>query len=270
MVPGSHSAATSNQQLLMIDTHCHLTDPRLESQLPDVLRRAREAGVARMITIGTDLEDGRRCLELCRRVPNLRCAIGVHPNHSHEVDPSELPRLRELQADPAVLALGEMGLDYHHQFAPRQRQHQVFEFQLQLATELGRPVVIHCREATDDCLALMRSFPAVRAVFHCFTGSTQEARKILDDGYLLGFTGAITFKKSDEIRAAAQLAPLDRILVETDAPYLSPEPVRKQKTNEPAFVMHVAEVVARVKAITIDELDRMTTRNAGAFFGWGE
>src|SRR5438105_5925286 len=252
----------------MIDTHCHLTDPRLESQLPDVLRRAREAGVVRIITIGTDLEDGRRCLELCRKLPEVRCAIGVHPNHAHEADLSELPRLRELQADPAVLALGEMGLDYHHQFAPRQRQHQVFEFQLQLATELGRPMVIHCREATDDCLALMRSFPAVRALFHCFTGSQEEAREVLDAGYLLGFTGAVTFKKADELREVAAMVPEDRFVVETDAPYLSPEPMRKVKTNEPSFVVHVAAAVARVRNVSVEYLDRITTANAARFFGW--
>jgi TatD DNase family protein len=252
----------------MIDTHCHLTDPRLEEQLDSVLQRASAAGVSRMVTIGTDLDDALNCIELCRAVPNVRCAIGVHPNHCGHVLTDDLPRLRHLQADPSVVALGEMGLDYHHDFAPRDRQKNVFEFQLELAVELNRPVVIHSREATDDTLAMMRAFPHVRAVFHCFTGSVEEARKILDAGYLLGFTGAVTFKKNDEIRAAATLAPLDRILVETDAPYLSPEPVRSQRTNEPAFVMHVATVMARVKGVGLEELDRITTANALSFYQW--
>ena len=252
----------------MIDTHCHLTDPRLQSQLGDVLARAEAAGVTRMITIGTSLADDEAAVAVCQGRPNLRCAVGVHPNYSHEADLSELPRLRQIQSDPSVVALGEMGLDYHHHFAPKARQHEVFEFQLQLATELARPVVIHCREATDDCLAIMRHVPSIRAVFHCFTGSPEEARSILDAGYLLGFTGAVTFKKNDELRAACGLAPLDRILVETDAPYLSPEPVRKQKTNEPAFVMHVAAVVAQVHGISVEQLDRVTTENCTRFFGW--
>jgi TatD DNase family protein len=180
----------------------------------------------------------------------------------------DLPQLRGLQMDSSVVALGEMGLDYHHHLAPINRQRAVFEFQLQMATELKRSVVIHCREATDDCLAIMRAFPSVRAVFHCFTGSIDEARKILDAGYLLGFTGAVTFKKNDALREACALVPLDRLLIETDAPYLTPEPVRKQKTNEPAFVAYVADVVAKVKNVSVGELDRMTTRNVGTLFGW--
>jgi len=252
----------------MIDTHCHLTDERLGSQLEDVLSRARAADVTRFITIGTSIADDEAAVALCRGRPDLRCAIGVHPNYSHEAEVSELPRLRELQRDASVVALGEMGLDYFHHYAPRPKQFQIFEPQLQLATELNRPVVIHCREATDDCLAVMRKFPAVRAVFHCFTGTPAEARKILDAGYLLGFTGAVTFKKNDALREAVRLTPADRMLVETDAPYLTPEPHRSQRTNEPAMVVHVAATVARVKGVTVEEVDRLTTANAQRFFGF--
>jgi TatD DNase family protein len=252
----------------MLDSHCHLTDERLGSQLEDVLARARAAGVTRFITIGTTLPDDEAAVALCRGRTDVRCAIGVHPNHSHEAGVADLPRLRELQQDSSVVALGEMGLDYFHHYAPRTKQLQFFEPQLQLAAELGRPVVIHCREATDDCLAVMKRFPAIRAVFHCFTGSPDEARKILDAGYLLGFTGAITFKKNDALREAVALTPPDRMLVETDAPYLTPEPHRAQKTNEPAMVVHVAATVARVKGISVAEVDRMTTDNARRFFGW--
>jgi TatD DNase family protein len=252
----------------VIDTHCHLTDDRLGSQLEDVLACARAAGVTRFITIGTGPADDEAAIALCRGRSDVRCAIGVHPNYSHEAEVADLPRLRDLQRSPSVLALGEMGLDYHHHFAPRQKQFQIFEPQLALATELDRPVVIHCREATDDCLAVMRAFPSVRAVFHCFTGSPDDARKILDAGHLLGFTGAITFKKNDALRAAVALTPPDRMLVETDAPYLTPEPHRSQKTNKPAMVVHVAATVARVKGMTVEEVDRVTTENAERFFGW--
>ena len=252
----------------MIDTHCHLTDERLGSPLESVLSRARAAGVTRFITIGTDLADDEAAVALCRGRDDVRCAIGVHPNYSHEAEVEELPRLRGLQADPSVVALGEMGLDYHHHFAPRTKQFQIFEPQLALAAELDRPVVIHCREATDDCLAVMRGFQTVRAVFHCFTGSPDEARKILDAGYLLGFTGAITFKKNDALREAVALTPPDRMLVETDAPYLTPEPHRGQKTNEPGMVVHVAAAVGRVKGMALEEVDRVTTANAAHFFGW--
>ena len=254
----------------MLDSHCHLTDPRLGSQLDDVLARARAAGVTRLITIGTTLDDDAAAVALCRGRPDVRCAIGVHPNYSHEAEVSDVPRLRELQKDRSVVALGEMGLDYHHKFASRQRQLSFFEPQLQLAAELGRPVVIHCREATDDCLAVMRQFPGVGAVYHCFTGSPEEARKILDAGYLLGFTGAVTFKRNDALREAVALTPADRMLVETDAPYLTPEPHRAQKTNEPAMVVPVAATVARVKGMSVVEVDRVTTANAEQFFGWRE
>jgi TatD DNase family protein len=252
----------------MIDTHCHLTDPRLAEQLDSVLERAAAAGVSRMVTIGTDLDDAMRCIELCRAIPNVRCAIGVHPNHSGDVPIEDLPRLRQLQSDPSVVALGEMGLDYHHHFAPVERQRSVFEYQLELATQLECPIIIHSRQATDDTLAILRGFPKLRAVFHCFTGSVNEARQILDAGFMLGFTGAATFKKNDAIRQAIVLAPMDRILVETDAPYLTPEPMRKQKTNEPALVVHVAAVVAQVKGVTVEQIDRITSENASAFYGW--
>jgi TatD DNase family protein len=252
----------------MIDTHCHLTDPRLGSQLDGVLTRARAAGVTRFITIGTTLADDEAAIAVCRGRADVRCAIGVHPNYSHEAEVSELPRLRDLQSDPSVVALGEMGLDYFHHYAPKTKQFQIFEPQLQLATELNRPVVIHCREATDDCLAVMKKFPAIRAVFHCFTGTPDEARKILDAGYLLGFTGAVTFKKNDALREAVALTPPERMLVETDAPYLTPEPHRAQKTNEPAMVVHVAATVARVKGMSVREVDQTTTDNAASFFGW--
>lgn len=251
----------------MLDTHCHLTDPRLASQIDDVLVRARAAGVTRFITIGTSLADDDAAIVLCHGRPDVRCAIGVHPNYSHEAEASDLPRLRDLQSDPSVVALGEMGLDYFHRYAPRNKQFQIFEAQLRLATELNRPVVIHCREATDDCVAVMKHCPSIRAVFHCFTGTPDEARRILDAGYLLGFTGAVTFKKNDALREAVALTPPDRMLVETDAPYLTPEPHRAQKTNEPAMVVHVAATVARVKGMSVEEVDRVTTANAERFFG---
>src|SRR4051794_41059493 len=149
----------------MIDTHCHLTDPRLGSQLEDVLSRARAAGVTRFVTIGTGLADDEAAVALCRGRADVRCAIGGHPNYSHEAELSDLPRLRELQADPSAPALGEMGLDSPPPSPPRTKQSHFFEPQLALAGELNRPVVIHSREATDDCLAVMRGFPSVRAVF---------------------------------------------------------------------------------------------------------
>ena len=253
----------------MIDSHCHLTDPRLREQLDDVLRRAGEAAVSRMITIGTDIGDDREAIALCRGRDNLRCSIGIHPNYCHEARPDDVAALRELQADSSVVALGEMGLDYHYDFADRATQRRYFEAQLALADELRRPVVIHCREAVDDTLAMLRGFGRVAAVFHCFTGSSGEAARIVEAGYLLGFTGAVTYKRNDDLREAARRTPRDRLLVETDAPYLSPEPMRKQKVNEPALVVHVAATVAQAWGTSVEEVDAVTTANVAKFFGWG-
>ncbi|MEA2711746.1 MAG: TatD DNase family protein [Phycisphaerales bacterium] len=252
----------------MIDTHCHLTDPRLFEQLDAVLSRAATAGVERVVTIGTDIEDAMAVIELCERKPQVRCAVGVHPNYSADAVVADVAKLRELQKHPSVVALGEMGLDYHYERATPAHQREIFEAQLQLATEVGRPVVIHCREAVDDTLAVMKSFANVPAVFHCFTGTRDEAIKILDAGYLLGFTGVITFKKNDELREIVKLTPIDRLLVETDAPYLTPEPVRNVKTNEPAFVAHTARVAAQVKGLDYDAFDRVATENALRFYRW--
>jgi TatD DNase family protein len=252
----------------MIDTHCHLTDPRLFEQLDAVLSRALAAGVDRVVTIGTDIEDAMAAIEVCERKPNVRCAVGIHPNYSADARVADVAKLRELQKHPSVVALGEMGLDYHYDRAEPAHQRQIFEAQLQLATEVGRPVVIHCREAVDDTLAVMKSFAAVPAAFHCFTGTRDEAKKILEAGYWLGFTGVITFAKNDELREIVKLTPIDRLLVETDAPYLTPEPVRKVKTNEPAFVAHTARVAAQVKRMTYEDFDRVATENALRFYRW--
>ncbi len=251
----------------MIDTHCHLTDPRLSEQLAGVLERARLAGVSRMVTIGTSVADSLAAVELCAGRDNLRCVIGVHPNYTEEVPEADLSQLRGLQAAPQVVALGEMGLDYHYE-TPRDRQRRFFDRQLQIASEYARPVVIHCREAVTDTLAVMKDYKLPAAVFHCFTGTAEEAERILAAGYYLGFTGPITYKRNDALREVVRLTPLDRMLVETDAPYLSPEPMRKQKINEPSLVMHTAAMIAQVKGITLTEVDRYTTDNAQVLYQW--
>jgi TatD DNase family protein len=252
----------------MYDTHCHLTDERLGNQLEDVLRRAADVGVSRVVTIGTGIADSQASIEVARGRANVRCTVGVHPNYVAEERFEDVPLLRGLQAAPEVVAIGEIGLDYHYGLEHKARQAEFFEAQMQIAMECWRAVVIHCREAVDDALAILAKFPAVPCVFHCFTGSADEARRILDAGYLLGFTGPITFKKSGELREVVKLTPMDRLLVETDAPYLSPEPMRKQKVNEPALVMYVARTVAAVKGLSLEEVDAVTSANASRFYGW--
>ncbi|MGD0770232.1 MAG: TatD family hydrolase [Tepidisphaeraceae bacterium] len=253
----------------MIDTHCHLTDPRLVEQLDAVLARAAAAGVGNIVTIGTHPADWDAVLGVTKRRPNVRCAVGAHPNYCHEIQFEQLARLRDFCPDPAVVALGEMGLDYHYDSSPRPKQAEYFEAQLDLAREVGLPVVIHCRDAVQDCLAMLQRFSGVRAVFHCFTGTAEEARRIWDAGHLTGFTGVVTFGNGQALREIAADAPQDRILVETDAPYLTPEPMRKQKVNEPAMVVHTAAVVAAARGISLEKLDQITTANAMGFYRWG-
>ena len=235
----------------MIDTHCHLTEPRIASQLDKALARAAAAGVRRIVSISVDLDDAEKAVAVCQNRPSLRCAVGVHPTNVSEVAEEELSRLRTLQADPTVVAIGEAGLDYHHSTEHKAAQLRFFEFQLAVAAEVNKPMVIHARDAVADCLAMMRNFPAVRAVFHCFTGTPAEAKQILAAGYLIGFTGAITYPQNAHLEVSgARDVPVDRFVVETDAPWLSPEPMRHQKTNEPAFVMHTARRVAELRGTT--------------------
>lgn len=252
----------------MIDTHCHLTDSRLGGQLDAVLERAARVGVTRIVTIGCEPADARDAIALCRKHPTrISCAVGIHPNYCGEVELTAIEEIRGLLDDPHVVALGEIGLDYFRDTAPRGRQRTFFEAQLQVATEKGKPVVLHAREAIDATLEVLANFPAVRAIFHSFTGTPDEAARIAARGYTIGFTGPVTYKKNDALREAAKACPIEQIVVETDGPYLSPEPVRNQRVNEPAFVVHVARRIADVRGMSYDAFDAQTTRNAERFYG---
>ncbi|MCS7033631.1 MAG: TatD family hydrolase [Phycisphaerae bacterium] len=250
----------------MVDTHCHLTDPRLLQQIDAVLARAAAAGVNRMITVGTSIADARATIDLCTRHPQLRCAVGLHPNYCQDAQPDDVAVLRDLQVSPTVVALGEMGLDYHYDFCPRDRQRRFFQAQLALAAELRRKVVLHCRDAVSDTLAILQDYP-VTGVFHCFTGTPSDAEAILAAGHWISYTGVITFRKNQALRDCIRMTPRDRLMVETDAPYLAPEPFRSRKVNEPALVVHTAAVVARQWGATPEEVDQITTANAARFFG---
>lgn len=252
----------------MIDSHCHLTDPRLLEQIDAVLDRASQAGVQQIVTIATDPQDALLAIELSQKYPDrVRCALGIHPNESGRYSPESVDQLREMATDSSVIAVGETGLDYHWDVVDRRQQQRMFEAQLKLAIELGKPVVIHSRQAIPDTLTVLKSYPGVQCVFHCFTGSISEADQIIEAGYFLGFTGPVTFKKNDELREVLRKIPEDRILIETDGPYLSPEPVRGKKVCEPAFVRYVLTTLARVRDLTLNQADILTTTNTRRFYG---
>jgi TatD DNase family protein len=247
------------------DTHCHLNHPDLYAEWNAALFRAQQSGVHRMIIIGYDLESSRRGVQLCEQSDALYAAVGVHPHDAVQCNGETLQQLRELACHPRVVAIGEIGLDFYRDLSPREAQYQAFHAQMQLAAELRLPVVIHCREAYDALLAVLSEYPAVRGVLHCFSGNAEQAQQGLALGYFLGIGGVITFKSAESLREIVRAMPRDRLLLETDAPYLAPHPYRG-KRNEPAYLPLIAQQVADLWGITLDALSEQTERNVEALF----
>jgi len=247
------------------DSHAHLDDARFDADLPAVLERARAAGVERILTIagGTNAEELARAVRLAETHPNLWAAVGLHPHEARHASDDLLAALEDLARSPRVLAWGEIGLDYHYDHSPRETQREAFRRQLQSARALRLPIIIHCREAWDDCLALLAEEWAqagLRGILHCFTGDAAVARRALDWGFLISFAGNVTFPRAENLRAAAGEIPLDSLLIETDCPYLAPQPLRG-KRNEPAFVVETASVLGRLHGMSGEEMGARTTEN---------
>jgi TatD DNase family protein len=257
---------TTTRQL--IDTHTHLAMVDYSHCLKEVLSRSRMAGVDRWITIGTNRNDSLRSLELSRAHEGLFCTVGVHPHEAGQAENGVLEEYRQWTQAESVCAIGEIGLDYHYNFSERPRQRQVFTEQLELAADLNMPVVIHCREAMDDCLDILKEWNQAdaRVVFHCFGGDKKEAARLLDRGYYLSYTGILTFRNAAAIVESAKYAPLNKIMLETDCPYLSPEPKRNQRPNEPALLVHIATKLAELRNSNLTEVAEQTTQNAVEFF----
>jgi TatD DNase family protein len=246
----------------VIDSHCHLDDRRFDPDREAVLKRARDAGLTLALTIGSgdgppDLE---AAIRLAERVSWLYATVGVHPHEASKADPAVLESLERLCAHPKVLAVGEIGLDYHYDHSPREVQREVFAAQLAIAGRARRPVVIHTREAWSDTVGILRRHWDGAGVLHCFSGGWDEAVTVLDLGFYLSFAGILTFPKAGPLREVAARAPLDRLLVETDAPYLAPVPHRG-KRNEPAFVLYTAQALAQARGMALEEIAAQTTAN---------
>ena len=252
-----------------IDSHAHVHFDRLGGDLVGVLARARAAGVERIVNVGTSAAENGRVAELAEREPMLYAAVGFHPHGAKDVRAVDWPVLRDLVGRPKVVALGEFGLDYHYEHSPRAVQKEVFAEGVRLALEVDRPLVIHSREADADTLAVLDGAAGgrlPRGVFHCFTGSPAFAKEALARGFYVSFSGIVTFPGSSTVRGAAKAVPLERLLVETDAPYCAPVPMRG-KTNEPAFVVHVLRHLAGLYGLAEEDLRRVTARNACHLFG---
>jgi TatD DNase family protein len=252
----------------LVDSHCHLDDEKFDADRDATIARARAAGVERMMAIGTgdgppDLE---AALRLARDHEFIYASIGVHPHDAAKATPETFDRLAELALEPKVLAIGEIGLDYHYDFSPRDVQRRVFAQQLKLAAQARKPIVIHTREAWDDTLDVIREHGLpFGGIMHCFTGGLNAADQALELGFHLSFGGILTFPKADDIRQAAARTPEDRLLIETDSPYLAPVPYRG-KRNEPAFLAETARRLAELRGVAPEVIAHVTTRNFDRLF----
>jgi TatD DNase family protein len=257
----------------LADTHCHLDLQQFDADRDAVVDRALEVGVTRIMNPGIDLESSRRAVALAGQYSQVYAAVGFHPHDASKATEGALAELRQLALNQKVKAIGEIGLDYYRDLSPREQQRQVFGQQLDLAGDLNLPVIIHSRDAHQDVLAMLAAwvgrFPNARGVLHSFSGDRAQLVEALELGFVIGITGPVTFPKADELRAVAQVAPLERILIETDAPYLSPAP-RRGRRNEPAYVWHVAEKIAQVRGMAFEGVARQTSANATRLFEWSD
>ena len=249
----------------LIDSHCHLDSQEFDADREEVIDRALAAGVEHMMAIGTgngppDLEAGIRIAD---KYPCFYATVGIHPHDAAKASPADLRRVSDLLAHPKVLAVGEIGLDYHYDFSPRETQKSVFIEQMAIAAQARKPIVIHTREAWDDTMALIEQHwgpHGIGGIMHCFSGGPADAQRALDLGFYLSFGGIVTFPKATDVQAAAKAAPRDRILIETDAPYLAPVP-KRGKRNEPALIVHTGRKLAELRGESFEDICTIATSN---------
>ncbi len=251
---------------MYFDSHAHLDDTRFDGDRAEIFDTLKEHDVGLVMNVGCDLPSSERSVALAERYPFVYAAVGSHPDDADHVDGRLLDRYRALAAHPKVRAIGEIGLDYHYEDIPRARQIIAFEEQLELAEALKKPVIVHEREAHGDATDIVRRHPDVRGVFHCFSGSKELALWLVERGWYIGFTGVLTFKNARKAVETAQVLPLDRILIETDCPYMAPEPYRGRR-NDSRYVPLVAKKLAELRGLTPEEAGSITTENARRLFG---
>lgn len=253
----------------MIDTHAHLDQKTFEGDLTEVLARAAGVGVERVITVGVTANSSRDCIELAQRHEMIDAAVGIQPNDVAEAGPQDWDTVTALATDPSVVALGETGLDRHWDHTPFDQQQDYFDRHLRLSQDTGLPFIVHMRECEEDILTMLREARErgpLCGVMHSFTGTADSAAECVELGLMISFAGMVTYKKSDELRAIAATVPASHLLAETDSPYLSPEPVRKIRRNEPAHVAHTLACLAEVQGVGVANLDRITSENARRLF----
>lgn len=248
----------------LFDTHCHL-DCYSQAELEAIIFRAREKGVKKILTVGADLESSKQCFRTALQWENVFFSAGYHPHQAKDFKSSSLKALKQLARKERCLAIGETGLDYYYLHSPKECQKEVFRQQIELASELGLPLIIHSRMAFQEVIEILSDFPPLPFVFHCFSGSRDELLKIIEMGGWVSFNGIVTFKKAQEVKEIAKEAPLEKFFLETDAPYLSPEPFRGKK-NEPGYLREILCFLALLRAEEKEKLALKTTENANRFF----
>lgn len=252
---------------MLFDTHAHYDDERFDGDRDALLASMPERGVELIVNPGCTVKTSRTAVELAARFAHVYAAVGIHPENCHDFTPAQIDDLRALAARPKVVAIGEIGLDYYwEQNPPREFQQEVFRDQLALAQESGLPVIVHDRDAHADCLAIVKEFPQVRGVFHCFSGSVEIAQELIKRGWYLGFDGPLTYKNAKKTVEVAKIVPLDRVLLETDSPYMAPVPVRGTR-NDSRNVSHIAAKFAEIRGMSTDEIIALTNENGRRFFG---
>ncbi|QSR87900.1 TatD family hydrolase [Methylacidiphilum caldifontis] len=262
---------------MFIETHAHLDFPQFSKDLEEVVKRAIDSGIDKIITIGTNLKSSRKAISIAERIPEVWAAVGIHPLEAHETPKGFEKELGELLDQPKIVALGEMGLDFH-KFDPsltadvieerKKIQREIFQLQLALADQAHLNVIIHQREAFEETLSLLAPYKGkIKAVFHCFVGSIEDAKRLFDQGHFVSFTGIVTFPNAKDVRETLKATPLDKFMLETDCPFLAPVPFRGKRA-EPSHVRRIAEEVAKIKAISLEEVAQCTSLTANSFFSF--
>jgi len=251
----------------LFDTHAHYDAEQFDADRDELIKNLPEKGVALVVNPGCDIPTSQKALELAKRYDYIYAAVGYHPESCAPYQESELELLREMANDPKVVAIGEIGLDYYwEENPPRELQQQVFRAQMELARELGLPVIVHDREAHADSLAIIREFPEVKGVFHCFSGSAEMAKELVKMGWMISFTGVLTYKNARKAVEVAEAVPIESVMIETDAPYMAPVPHRGERCDS-SLVVHTCEKLAEIKNISTEDCARITMENGKRFFG---
>jgi TatD DNase family protein len=254
----------------LIDTHCHLTFENLAGDISGVIGRSIEAGVDGFVTVATEPADMQKVLAVARAYEHVWAAIGFHPHNAKDVSEDDLVAMEKAASEnKKVVAIGEAGLDYHYDHSPREVQQEIFRAQLGIAERTNKPVIVHSREAFDETLVVLDEFAGKikDVVIHCYSGTAEQTKLLLDMGYYISFTGIVTFKKSEQAREAAAMVGLNKMMIETDCPFMSPEPVRNSRPCKPAMLVHIARKLAEVKGVSFEDFARAVTETSVKFFG---